>query len=199
MITDLIHEFGIYFPELKNHHPWELTVRLNEIIRHKIATLDNNYTIEDGIAIHKSSTIEDRAILKPPLIVSRGCFIGHNAYLRGGVYLGMNSSVGPACEVKTSLIFSYTEIAHLNFIGDSIIGSRCNFEAGSVLANYFNERADKIISVLYEGKTIRTGVEKFGALVGDNCKIGANAVLSPGTILNPGTVVRRLELIEQLK
>jgi acetyltransferase-like isoleucine patch superfamily enzyme len=46
---------------------------------------------------------------------------------------------------------------------------------------------------------MKTTTEKFGSLVGDNCKIGANAVLSPGKILIPGIVVKRLELIEQLK
>jgi NDP-sugar pyrophosphorylase family protein len=199
VIASLIHEFEIYFKEFTSKYPWELTVRLNEIIRNKISTLDSGYSIENGIAIHKSATIEDRAILKAPIIISRGCFIGHNAYLRGGVYLGMNSSVGPACEVKTSLIFSHTEIAHLNFIGDSILGSHCNFEAGSILANYFNERTDKIISVLHDGKTIRTGVEKFGSLVGDNCKVGANAVLSPGSVLPKYSIIARLQLLEQIK
>jgi acetyltransferase-like isoleucine patch superfamily enzyme len=38
---------------------------------------------------------------------------------------------------------------------------------------------------------------KFGALIGDHCRIGANAVLSPGTILKPGTVVPRLALVDQ--
>ena len=47
------------------------------------------------------------------------------------------------------------------------------------------------------GQLIETGVTKFGALVGDDCKIGANAVLSPGTILAKGTVVGRLQLVDQ--
>lgn len=40
---------------------------------------------------------------------------------------------------------------------------------------------------------------KFGALVGDDSKIGANAVLSPGTILEKKSIVKRLELIEQIQ
>jgi carbonic anhydrase/acetyltransferase-like protein (isoleucine patch superfamily) len=38
---------------------------------------------------------------------------------------------------------------------------------------------------------------KFGAIVGDGCRIGANAVLAPGTILSAKTVVQRLSLIDQ--
>ena len=91
-------------------------------------------------------------------------------------------------------------VAYNQRIGRSlIIGSNVNFEAGSVAANHYNERENKIISVLYEDEIIITGIKKFGSLVGDACKVGANAVLSPGTILKKGTVVKRLELIEQLK
>jgi acetyltransferase-like isoleucine patch superfamily enzyme len=67
-----------------------------------------------------------------------------------------------------------------------------------VLANHHNDRDNKSIWVLVEDKKIKTGVEKFGALVGDHSRIGANAVTSPGTILKPGAVVDRLELVRQI-
>jgi carbonic anhydrase/acetyltransferase-like protein (isoleucine patch superfamily) len=43
-----------------------------------------------------------------------------------------------------------------------------------------------------------TGLVKFGAVLGDGCRIGANSVTSPGTLLPPGTIVPRLTLIDQL-
>jgi acetyltransferase-like isoleucine patch superfamily enzyme len=53
------------------------------------------------------------------------------------------------------------------------------------------------IIINYQGQTLVTGIEKFGALVGDGTKIGANSVLSPGTILLPDSIVKRLELVGQ--
>src|SRR5690606_7722925 len=100
--------------------------------------------------------------------------------------------------IKSSLIFSHSAIAHFNFIGDSIIGHGVNFEAGAVIANHYNERKDKMIRIKHNEAIIETGVVKFGALAGDDSRIGANAVLSPGTILLPGSVVKRLELVEQV-
>jgi NDP-sugar pyrophosphorylase family protein len=100
--------------------------------------------------------------------------------------------------VKTSIIFENSAIAHFNYIGDSIIGKNVNFEAGSITANHYNERNNKRILVKIKTKIIDTNIEKFGALVGDDCKIGANAVLSPGTILEKKSIVKRLELIEQI-
>lgn len=71
-------------------------------------------------------------------------------------------------------------------------------EAGSIIANHHNDRAEKEISVLMGDTVIKTGLIKFGALVGDHTKIGANAVLSPGSVLLPQSVVARLELVRQL-
>src|SRR5690606_219070 len=124
-------------------------------------------------------------------------FVGASAYLRGGVYLAPGVSVGPGCEVKSSVIFHDSHLAHFNFVGDSIIGSRVNLEAGAVTANHYNERSDQSIVVVFSSGMINTGVTKFGSLIGDDTKIGANAVLSPGTILYPGTVIKRLQLVDQ--
>jgi UDP-N-acetylglucosamine diphosphorylase / glucose-1-phosphate thymidylyltransferase / UDP-N-acetylgalactosamine diphosphorylase / glucosamine-1-phosphate N-acetyltransferase / galactosamine-1-phosphate N-acetyltransferase len=198
IIDDFIKEFSNIFSEHKDWLPWEITKDLSGILLKIIIKLNGDYNIKDGIAVHKTAIIENGAILKSPVIINENCFVGANAYLRGGVYLGKSSKIGPSCEIKSSIIFSNSCLAHLNFIGDSIIGSNVNFEAGSVIANYYNERNDKRISVVYNSEIINTGTDKFGALVGDNSKIGANAVLSPGTILIPNTIVKRLELIEQL-
>lgn len=196
VVENYIDGFFKYF----NRHmqPWELTNQLPEIIINLIKDCNTDYTIENNIAVHKTAVIEAGVILKSPIIIGANCFIGANAYLRGGVFLNTAVSIGPGCEIKSSIIFNNTAVAHFNFIGNSIIGSKVNFEAGAVIANHYNERADKQIEVLHNGTIIKTNTNKFGALVGDNCKIGANAVLSPGTLLTKSTVVKRLELVEQV-
>jgi len=113
------------------------------------------------------------------------------------VFLDRDVRVGPSCEVKASVVFQGAALAHLNYVGDSLIGARANLEAGAVLANRFNEREDKRIAVVAGGRLVSTGVERFGALVGDDSCIGANAVTTPGTLLPPRSIVRRLELVDQ--
>ena len=164
-----------------------------------ILHLDDNYHIDNNIAIHTSAIIESGGVIKSPAIVGENCFVGANAYFREGVFLDKEVKIGPGCEIKNSIIFSGTAVAHFNYIGNSIIGRNVNFEAGSIAANHYNERVNKKILVLYQSQIIETKVEKFGSLVGDNSRIGANAVLSPGTILKKNSVVRRLELIEQIR
>jgi UDP-N-acetylglucosamine diphosphorylase / glucose-1-phosphate thymidylyltransferase / UDP-N-acetylgalactosamine diphosphorylase / glucosamine-1-phosphate N-acetyltransferase / galactosamine-1-phosphate N-acetyltransferase len=198
-LNNYISGFSKLFLEYENMLPWHVTNALPGILEKLISTLGSEFKITGNIAIHKSAVIEQGVVLKGPLIILENCFIGANAYLREGVYLGSSTKIGPGCEIKQSIIFSNTSLAHFNYVGDSIIGDNVNFEAGAVIANHYNERNDKKISVIVDSKIIDSGVEKFGALVGDHSKIGANAVLSPGTILLPNSIVKRLELIEQLK
>ena len=196
-LNSYILRFERLFGGLENELPWFLIQNAEKILMDKIATLGPDFKIFNNVAIHKSVAIDSHAILKGPAIISANCFVGAHAYIRGGVFLDENVSLGPGCEVKRSFLFSQTALAHFNFIGDSVLGSHINMEAGAVIANHFNERKNKEISVSVNGIAYPTGLEKFGALVGDHSKIGANAVLSPGTILSSNTVVKRLELVDQ--
>jgi UDP-N-acetylglucosamine diphosphorylase / glucose-1-phosphate thymidylyltransferase / UDP-N-acetylgalactosamine diphosphorylase / glucosamine-1-phosphate N-acetyltransferase / galactosamine-1-phosphate N-acetyltransferase len=192
-----LKNFLTNFPELEKDLPWNIVASVQNTILQRIKSLSSEYKIKQDVAIHKKAQIEENVTLKGPVIISNGCFIGAHAYMRGGVYLGEKSIIGPGCEVKSSLIMSGSALAHFNFVGDSLIGSYVNMEAGSIIANHYNERLDKTINVMINKKKMKIEVTKFGALVGDHSKIGANAVLSPGTILLPESVVKRLELIEQ--
>jgi len=177
--------------------PWIATQQAETLIRSALSTLNSEYHIADGIAVHRSATIESGAVLKGPAIIGPDCFVAANAYLRGGVYLAGNCIVGPAAELKTSFMFPGSKIAHLNFVGDSILGSGVNVEAGAMIANYRNELTDKRIRIRHEGRVIDTGVDKFGALVGDESRIGANAVIAPGALLTPSSRIGRLQLVDQ--
>jgi len=196
-ISQFIEQFNLIFAQQASLEPWVLISELSVIIEDLQKKLTSDFEIHNGIAIHKTALIEQGVVLKGPVIISANCIISAHAYLRGPIYLGDAVKIGPACEIKQSLIFSNSAMAHFNYIGNSIIGSNVNFEAGSICANHYNERQNKSISVYYDKKIIQTNTEKFGALVGDGCKTGANAVLSPGTILDKNTVVKRLELVDQ--
>jgi NDP-sugar pyrophosphorylase family protein len=198
-IRQFIDRFSLLFDGLQDKMPWEITNGLAEILLARMPQPGKEYSVKDGVAIHNTAVIEQNVVLKGSIIIGKNCFIGANAYLRGPIFLDENINIGAGCEIKQSIIFSSTAIAHFNYVGNSIVGSNVNFEAGSVAANHYNERKDKTISVLHEGKIINTHSQKFGSLIGDHSRVGANAVLSPGTILPKNSIVKRLELIEQLK
>ncbi|KAA2232146.1 LpxA family transferase [Salinarimonas soli] len=177
--------------------PWDLTARAAGIVEAILAALPPGYLIEDGVAVHASASVEAGAVLKGPLIVGPACRIAAGAYLRGGCWLAEDCVVGPGAEVKSSFLFAAARLAHFNFVGDSILGGDVNLEAGAIIANHRNERADPTIAIRVGGRVVETGVTKFGALVGDGARIGANAVVAPGALLARGTVVPRLGLVDQ--
>jgi NDP-sugar pyrophosphorylase family protein len=196
MTTDqYVNSFARHFSSTGD--PWHFTRDLQFVLQEKIKILSSDFHIRGDIAIHRSATVEEGVILKGPVIICADVFVGAHAYLRGGAYLSPGVSVGPGCEIKTSVIFEKSSLAHFNFAGDSIIGSDVNMEAGSIIANHHNDRTDKTIRVRVGKSLLDTDAIKFGALIGDGCRIGANAVLCPGTILPKGTIVRRLELVCQ--
>lgn len=199
-------DLRLYLPELLNdailidplEAPWEVIALLPDRIERQYALLGGMFEINGGIAIHRTAKLETGVVLKAPAIIGPHCFLAAHSYLRGGVLLMESASVGPGSEVKRSIIGPRTALAHFNFVGDSILGADVNMEAGAVIANHWNEREEKHISVLHEGRVLPTGQSKFGAVVGDGSRIGANAVLSPGTLLPPLSIVGRLSLVDQL-
>jgi UDP-N-acetylglucosamine diphosphorylase / glucose-1-phosphate thymidylyltransferase / UDP-N-acetylgalactosamine diphosphorylase / glucosamine-1-phosphate N-acetyltransferase / galactosamine-1-phosphate N-acetyltransferase len=184
---------------LTRYQPWTLTADLSVFIRQTVARSALDYVITDGVAVHRTATIEENVVMKPPVLVGPRAFVAANSYLRGGVLLAEGNSIGPGCEIKSSVLMPYARLAHFNFVGDSILGSDVNMEAGAIICNHYNEREDKQISVLLDGKIYATGTTKFGAVIGNGSRIGANAVLSPGTILNMNSIVNRLELVQQIR
>lgn len=184
------------FAALIDLAPWEITTRAKAIVQRAIGGL-SGYDIADGVAVHRKADVEKGAIVKGPAIIGPGCFVAATAYLRDGVFLDEGCIAGPACELKSVFMLKGSKVAHLSFAGDSIIGAGANIEAGAMLANYRNERADKRIRISVDGEIIDTGVEKFGALIGDNARIGANAVIAPGALIGAGAVVPRLALVDQ--
>ncbi len=173
-----------------------MTSALEEIICDQLQNLSSDYTIKNNQAVHSSTIIEKGAVLKGPMILGPHVFVAANAYLRGGIFLDDYCIVGPSCELKTTMMFEGSKVAHLSFVGDSILGSRANIEAGAMIANYRNEMDDKEISFFYQRSVIKTGVDKFGSLIGDDCRIGANAVIAPGALLDQGYKLVRGGLLD---
>lgn len=177
--------------------PWQLAARSEQVVRQLLAQLPAaDYHIEAEVAVHRTATVEPGAVLKAPVIVGPNCLIAAGAYLRGGCWVGADCILGPGVELKSSFMFAGSKLAHFNFVGDSIIGSHVNLEAGSIVCNYRNERLEKEVLVRVGEQLHGTGCKKFGALLGDRVRLGANAVLAPGALLLPERVIGRLSLFD---
>ena len=174
ILKDLFEESG---------NVWEVLPTLESyIVSKKKELIENGYSEKfKNVFVGKNVKIDDTAKIEGYAVIGDNAFIGHSAYLRSGVLIGENVHIGHTVEVKHSAVLQNTAVSHFSYIGDSVIGSNVNIGGGVILANLrFDEKS---IEVRYKNKKTDTGLTKFGAVIGDRCKIGANVVLNPGTML----------------
>ncbi len=144
------------------------------------------------VRIGEGTKIEPGAVIKGPAIIGNNCDIRQTAYLRGNMITGDVCTLGHATEIKNSILMNHTEAGHFNYIGDCVLGSYVNLGAGTKLANLnFRTPEQKKavafpeITFKHKGKRIKTGVSKFGAIIGDYCETGCNSVTNPAVMLGP--------------
>ena len=168
-------------------YPWDLLkankALLENLEGENLAEVEENVSIKGKLIAGEGTVIKSGVYIEGDVAIGKNCTIGPNCYIRGSTSIGDNCRVGQAVELKNSIIMPNTNVSHLTYIGDSIIGSNCNFGAGNVLANLrFDEKE------IFVNK-IQTGLRKLGSIVGDNTKFGANVVVNPGRLIGPNAKI----------
>jgi len=175
-------------------YPWDLLDANSRLLDDLEPVIEGE--VEDGVvlrgsvAIGKGSVVMAGTYIEGPCIIGKGCKIGPHAYLRPSTSIGDRCHIGHSTEVKNTIVLPDTKIPHFNYVGDSVIGSKCNFGAGSKIANLRNDHA--VVKVA--GKN--TGRRKLGAIVGDNVNLGINCSVNVGTVIGPGTNIAPHSFVE---
>jgi bifunctional UDP-N-acetylglucosamine pyrophosphorylase/glucosamine-1-phosphate N-acetyltransferase len=181
-------------------YPWNL-LEANEFLISKIeeneilGEVEKGVYIGEKVKIGKGTIVRKGSYIEGNVIIGKNCKIGPNCYIRGSTSIGDNCHVGNAVEIKNSIFFENSNAPHLNYIGDSIIGANCNLSAGSITANLRHDRAN--VKVIVKNKLIDTKRIKFGAIIGDNVKLGIGTLIYPGRKISshkttlPGEVIKK--------
>ncbi len=172
-------------------YPWEL-LRANEFLMGRMkgevkGTVEPGAVLKGEVFVEEGALIRSGSYIEGPVYISRGCDLGPNCYIRPSTCLGEGVRVGSAVEIKNSIIMRRTHVPHHNYVGDSIVGERCNFGAGTKVANLRFD--DRMVRVTTKGQMLSSGRRKLGVIMGDDVKTGVNAVIEPGTIIWEGAVV----------
>ena len=162
--------------------PWEL-LDVNEHFLKDLKTdikgeVENGATIHGPVFVGKNSIIRSGCYIIGPVYIGENCDIGPNTFLRKHTSIGNNVSVGNAVEIKNSIIMDNTNVNHLTYVGDSIIGSKCNIAAGTNIANLRFD--DGTVKINVKGDKIDSGRRKMGVVFGDGVKTGINSSFNPG-------------------
>ncbi|TAL52723.1 MAG: glucose-1-phosphate thymidylyltransferase [Nanoarchaeota archaeon] len=170
-------------------YPWDL-LSANEFMLAKMksevsknAVIEKGTTIKGNVSIGAGTLVRSGAYIEGPAIIGKNCTIGPNCYVRPGTSIADNAKVGNGCEVKNSILYEASALSHLCYVGDSIIGRRVNLGGGTIIANLRHDKQE--VSSMVNGALISTGLEKFGAVIGDNAKTGINTSIYPGRKIWP--------------
>ena len=165
-------------------YPWDLldanATLLGSIGTQNEGTVEEDVHLSGPVVIGKGSVIKSGTYIEGPCIIGKNTKIGPHAYIRGATSIGDDCHIGHCTELKNSIVMAGTKIPHFNYIGDSVIGSGCNFGAGTKIANLRHDHAP----VKVAGRDTRHS--KFGAVVGDNVKFGINCSVNVGSVIGSG-------------
>jgi bifunctional UDP-N-acetylglucosamine pyrophosphorylase/glucosamine-1-phosphate N-acetyltransferase len=127
--------------------------------------------IDTGAQVHPFTHIEGAHI-------GPGALVGPYARLRPGAELGAEVHIGNFVEVKNSTLGAGAKANHLAYLGDSEVGERVNYGAGSITANY--DGANKLRTVI--GADVH---------VGSNCVLIAPVTIGEGATIGGGSVITK--------
>ena len=176
-------------------YPWEALPKIKDFIVKLGNSLDPEIFEQRGenIWVAKNSKVAPTAFLNGPLIIDEEAEIRHCAFIRGNAIVGKNCVVGNSTELKNVVLFNSVQVPHYNYVGDSILGYKSHMGAGSITSNV---KSDKTLVVVKDNEEeIKTGLKKFGAMLGDFVEVGCNSVLNPGTVIGAHTNVYPLSMV----
>ena len=175
-------------------YPWQALAGISDLIRQLGSELGSDYEQRTPeVWVHKTAVVAPTAYLGGPCIIGAATEVRHGAFIRGSALVGENCVVGNSTELKNVILFNSVQVPHYNYVGDSILGHKSHMGAGSITSNV---KSDKTLVVVKDGKEeIKTGLKKFGAMLGDYVEVGCNSVLNPGTVIGAHTNVYPLSMV----
>ena len=128
-----------------------------------------SYSVIQNSQLGDNVTVRNGCILDQATI-SNGAILGPYAHLRPESRIGEDAHVGNFVETKKITLGKGSKANHLNYLGDSVIGSGVNVGAGTITCNY-------------------DGVDKHLTTIGDGAFVGSNSTLVAPVTVGAGAYI----------
>lgn len=179
-------------------YPWDFLNAVKRILQNEVtqtvisptASISKTSVIDGPCIIEDGAVIDDFCKIKGPTYIGKDCLIGMNSLIRGSM-VGKETRIGFNCEIAKSFLAGHDRISHLNLIMDTIIGDNVWFGGYSGTSNT-TVTAKNIMYEIDNGKTVDTGTDHFGAVIGNNCTIGTNVMILPGRNVPSNTMIQAI-------
>lgn len=161
-----------------------------------IATGKENIFLEEGAKINAGCIInattgpvymgKDAEILEGCMI--RGALaLGAHAAIKMGAKIYGATTIGEGCkvggEINNVVFFANSNKGHDGYLGNAVIGEWCNLGADTNCSNLKNNYDSIKIWNEHTHKSVQTGLQFCGLLMGDHSKCGINTMFNTGTVV----------------
>jgi bifunctional UDP-N-acetylglucosamine pyrophosphorylase/glucosamine-1-phosphate N-acetyltransferase len=171
--------------------PWELLEanewKLGELERRVDGEVKADAELRGNVVVEEGATVETGVVIEGPALIRAGADVGPNAYVRGATLLAEDTHVGHGVEVKNSVVMAESNVPHLSYCGDSVLGPDVNLGAGTQVANLRHDGEN--VKMTVKGERVSTGRRKMGLVAGPGAKTGVNVSTDPGVVLSAGATV----------
>lgn len=134
--------------------------------------------------VHESSVVHDGVNLFGPVIVGPGCELGPNATIFGPTVIEGHVYLGPSVEARRCLFLEGAEVAHMSFLGHSVIGRHVRL--GAFFCSAVRNLRREAVHVLDNGVLVDTAEQRLGCVIADGVETSVRTTVMPGRRLGPG-------------
>lgn len=118
----------------------------------------------------------------------RGSFaLCEHGVVKMGTKMYGATTIGPGCkvggEITNAVFFANSNKGHDGFIGNAVIGEWCNLGADTNCSNLKNNYDEIKIWNEHENKSVKSGLQFCGLMMGDHSKCGINTMFNTGTVV----------------
>ncbi|XZF16117.1 GlmU family protein [Chitinophagaceae bacterium MMS25-I14] len=205
-----MHEFAGEINRLE--HVWDIFSQNDRAIREDFALLTagkKSAPVPDGVLVsgRENLFIEEGAVINAGVIINaatgpvylakdseilEGCMLrgpvalGGHAVLKMGAKVYGGTTIGEGCkvggEVSNVVFFANSNKGHDGFLGNAVIGEWCNLGADTNCSNLKNNYDEVKIWNEHTNKSVKTGLQFCGLMMGDHSKCGINTMFNTGTV-----------------
>lgn len=144
------------------------------------------FDADDGpIVIGKGVRIRPFSYLAGPVRIGDRSLVIDHAALKHGTVLGHTVKAGG--EIESAIIEPYSNKQHHGFLGHAYVGSWVNLGAGTSNSDLKNTYGE--ISLEVEGKSVATGLQFVGCVIGDFTKTAINTSIFTGKLIGISSFV----------
>lgn len=137
------------------------------------------------IVLGDHTTVRPNAVIAGPTVLGPHNTVADGAQLRS-VATGPHVKLGG--EVKGVIVQGYANKAHNGYLGDSWVGEWVNLGAETVGSNLLNTYSEITSTAAPGTSRERTGMQFFGAVLGDHVKTAIGTRLMTGSIAHTGVM-----------